>query len=220
MFFVFAEYRADTCIELVFLKRFADEVVHTQSNCLAGCFGKGIGTQADDGRIALGGGQLLSDIGGSLEAIHGGHLQIHQNKIETFCLKSFEHFDTCTGKAYRDFPFFKNLLGYKLIQHVVFGKQYFQPFQRHGRSGCERQARKRFFDCAIAELHFKRAALIEAALHVELPLLHIYQLLGDSQTKAGALCFALVVAGLCKHLKDRSYLALRNANACILYHKR
>ena len=77
----------------------------------------------DDRDVGLAGHLPPADGNGRLQAIHLGHLHVHQNQIEPPFVKRTQRFQPVVGDEYlMAFPL-QQRGGYTLIDDVVFGKQ-------------------------------------------------------------------------------------------------
>ena len=99
---------------------FAEEVVHAFGHAIITILAGSVGGHCDDHRLLASAGP---DLAGGLEAVHFGHLDIHEDKIERFFLQLVEDFFPIFGDAGRIAHFVEDEYGQLTVDRVVFRQE-------------------------------------------------------------------------------------------------
>ena len=106
--------------KLVEVDGFAEVVVHTCSQAILPVFAGGVSRyRDDDGLCAF----VRADQAGSFEAVHFGHLDIHEYEVVAVLFELFEDFFTIGGHAWVVTHFIEDDEGQLLVDRVVFGQE-------------------------------------------------------------------------------------------------
>jgi len=132
----------------------------------------------------------LADVGGGFVAVHLGHLQVHQDKVEPVGGGGLDR-KLSVGHHYEPVAhFFYCALGQFLVDGIVLGKQNAHGASGgaggRGRLGRGKGLQLLICDGAEGGGEMKRAAAARGALHPDASLHHLNQLGADGQAKAGA----------------------------------
>ena len=158
---------------LVLLEGLRKVLVHLSLDAFFAITHHGVGGQGNDGGsdtslLAL----PFTDFGGSFEAAHDGHLDVHEDNVVVAFFDGFEGLEAVVGDRDTVVIFFEDLDGETLIDFIIFGKEDVEGFGVVGNGGCS--AAFEGGDHAIAKVdegagggHVGGHAEVEGGLHTD-----------------------------------------------------
>ena len=112
-------YALDGGIEVRGLHRFGDIIVHTGRQTALAIPLHGVGSHGDDGQVSPAGFLLFANGGRSREAIHDGHLYVHQYDIEGLAGQRVDGFLTIRGDHHSVSPSLQQAQCQCLVDEVI-----------------------------------------------------------------------------------------------------
>ncbi len=99
--------------------RLGDVVVHAGGEAGVAIALEGVGGEGDDAGLALGG-EVGADLAGGLEAVHLGHLEVHENEVVGAAFEGAEGFEAVGDSVGAVAEAFEEAEGDLLVNEVVF----------------------------------------------------------------------------------------------------
>ena len=161
-------------------------IVHAGLAALPALPGHRVGGHGDDGQPRQAG--VAADVAGGLEAVHLGHLEVHQDQVEGVRGAGLQHGDgeaPVVGHLHGGALLFEQAPGDELVDVVVFDQQDAQAGQRRRAGGRGRAGRRRLGEVE-AEGEAEAAALAGCAVHVEVAAHLFDQVARDREPQARA----------------------------------
>jgi hypothetical protein len=106
--------------QLVEVDGFAEVIVHTGGQAVLAVFAGGVGRYRDDNGLCA---FVSTDEACGFEAVHFGHLDIHEYEVVAILLELFEDFFSIGGHAWIITHFIEDDEGQLLVDGVVLGQE-------------------------------------------------------------------------------------------------
>ena len=106
--------------KLVEVDGFAEIVVHTCGQAILAVFAGGVGRYRDDDGLCC---FVCADKSGGFQAVHLGHLDIHEHEVIVVLFQLFEDFFAIGGHAWVVTHFIEDDEGQLLVDRVIFGQE-------------------------------------------------------------------------------------------------
>jgi len=134
-------------IELGGAEGFGEIAIHAAGEVALAIALHGVGGDGVDGQVCAGVLLLLADGEGGFNAVHVGHLDIHEDAVEDLGFEEFEDLETTGGKGCAMASLFEQAQGELLVDEVVFGDEDVED----GSDGFAKKRRDLFWGVGVLE---------------------------------------------------------------------
>ena len=120
-------YSVDGRYQFISVDRLGDISVHACSKASLTVALHGVGSHGEDRGVTIGRALNLADAASGCDAIHLGHLDVHEHEVEASLFHHGDGLLAVVGDKDRVATFLKQAFRNRLVNTIVFGQQDGQP---------------------------------------------------------------------------------------------